>query len=214
VLPLSLDPSRLRIALIGNGASALRRLAWLEQSGATALAIYAAAPSPALAAFAGERLIRHWPDMAALRGRQLIFIADPPAAERRALAQAARRAGAILHVEDEPELCDVHAPAVLHRGELTFAISTNGAAPGLAAEMKQFLAGIFGPEWSGRLDEIKTLRRGWRRAGATHRTIRRRTAARIAQKGWFRAISLEAADNERSGRAEFDHGDGGGQTCP
>lgn len=209
MLPLALDPSRLRIALVGEGARALQRLAWLDESGAAALTVYADAPSVELVARAGDRLVRHWPDREALAATRLVFIADPPMKERYALVQAARNAGAILHVEDEPALCDVHAPAILRRGELTFAISTGGSAPSLAAELKQFLAGLFGPEWGERLDEISTLRRSWRGSGATQEIVRHRTAARIARQGWFEAIRASVAKDGR-----FAHESKGDAACP
>jgi precorrin-2 dehydrogenase len=200
MLPLSLDASRLRLALVGNGAGAARRLAWLDEAGAAAVTVYAAAPAPALAAAAGGRLRRHWPDDVALREAQLVFIADVPEPQRDALAHAARQAGAILHVEDEPALCDAHAPAVLRRGDLLIAISTGGAAPALAAALKDFLSGIFGREWRGRLDEVKALRQRARAAGASHALVRHMIAAQIAKAGWLEASHQEAANDRGSSR--------------
>ena len=135
MLPLSLDLTQLRLALIGNGPAAMRRLAWLSEAGAATLRVFSSAPSAELARMAGAQLLPDWPAAGELEGMQLVFIADVPEPQRSALAAAARAAGAIVHVEDVPALCDVHAPAVLRRGDLTIAISTNGAAPGLAAEL-------------------------------------------------------------------------------
>jgi precorrin-2 dehydrogenase len=205
MLPLSLDLSRLRLALIGNDARAVHRLAWLEESGATALTIYARTPSPALAAAAGDRLVRRWPDAKTLAGTQLVFIADPPKTKQSALAEAAHSAGAIVHVEDVPALCDAHAPAVLRRGDLVLAVSTGGAAPGFAAEVKRLLDELFGAEWSERLDAVKTLRRRWRGAGASLATVRQRTEAEMTRNGWAAQLRADA----RRAQA-FDHGTRGG----
>jgi precorrin-2 dehydrogenase / sirohydrochlorin ferrochelatase len=206
MLSLSLDLTRLRLALIGNGAAAARRLAWLDEAGAASATVFAAAPSPELVEIAGARLTPHWPESGELAGFQLVFIADLPEAQRSALAAAARAAGAIVHVEDVPSLCDAHAPAVLRRGDLTIAISTNGTAPGLAAELKHFLGGIFGPEWRGRLDELKTLRQRWRQAGAGHDTVRHLTAARLSRHGWLKKSRGAAANDP--GKAITDRGGG------
>jgi precorrin-2 dehydrogenase/sirohydrochlorin ferrochelatase len=195
MLPLSLDISRLRLALIGNGAAALRRLALLDEAGSASVTVFSETPAPELAARAAGRLQPRWPLRADLAKLHLVFIADLPEPERSALAMAAREAGVIVHVEDAPGLSDVHAPAVLRRGDLTIAISTAGAAPGLAAELKQFLGGIFGSEWAGRVLEIKTLRQRWRRAGATHDAIRRLTASRIARYGWLTKRRAQAAND-------------------
>lgn len=208
MLPLSLELSRLRLALIGNGDATLRRLAWLDKAGAAALQVFAPAASPQLAEAAAGRLVRRWPTAAALRRAQLVFIADVPEPKRRGLAETARRAGTILHVEDAPSLSDAHAPAVLRRGDLTIAISTCGTAPGLAAELKTFLGGIFGPEWQDRLGEIEALRRSGRAAGATHQAVRQMIAARLAGAGWLDPYTTKAAND--SGRA---HNQRGGRSC-
>jgi siroheme synthase-like protein len=194
MLPLSLDLARLNLVLIGQAAPCRRRLALLEEAGARALTIFAAAPSPELARAAGSRLHRRWPSADELRGAQLVFIADVPEPARSALADAARASGAILHVEDAPSLSDSHAPAVLRRGALTIAVATDGTAPGLAAAIKQFLAAIIGPEWSERVEEMHALRRRWRRAGADHAALRRLTAARIGRYGWLDHRPLAAND--------------------
>jgi precorrin-2 dehydrogenase/sirohydrochlorin ferrochelatase len=206
MLSLSLDLTRLRLALIGNGVAVARRLAWLDEAGAARVTVFSAAASPELVKIAGARLVPHWPEGSELAGVQLVFIADLPEATCRAFAAAAQAAGAIVHVEDVPSLCDAHAPAVLRRGDLTIAISTNGAAPGLAAELRQFLGGIFGPEWRGRLDEIKALRQRWRQAGSSHDTVRRLTAQRLTRHGWLKKSRGVAANDP--GKAITDRGGG------
>jgi len=122
----------------------------------------------------------------------LVFIADVPEPQRTALASLARSVGAILHVEDAPALTDSHAPAVLRRGALTIAVATDGTAPGLAAELRDFLTHLIGPEWRGRLEQIAALRREWRTAGADHATVRCLTAAQIGRYGW--PVTLAAKD--------------------
>jgi precorrin-2 dehydrogenase / sirohydrochlorin ferrochelatase len=197
MLPLSIDLTRLSLALIGNGAPCLRRLGLLDAAGAPSLTVFSAAPVPELAQAAGDRLRRHWPSRDDLRGTQLVFIADVPEPERSALAATARLAGAILHVEDAPALTDCHAPAVLRRGGLTIAVSTDGAAPGLAAEIRNFLGGLLGPEWQERLEHIKTLRHHWRAVGADHVRVRRLTAARLDRYGWLKHGALRRVANNR-----------------
>lgn len=193
MLPLSLDLARLNLVLVGNGAACLRRLQLLNEAGARSLVVFSANPSPALASEAGRQLRRHWPKRDELRGAQLVFIADVPSPQRTALAGLARSVGAILHVEDAPELTDSHAPAVLRRGALTIAVATDGMAPGLAAELRDFLAQWIGPGWRERLDRIAALRREWRDNGADHAAVRRLTAAQLGRYGW--PIAATAAND-------------------
>lgn len=197
MLPVSLDLARLRLVLIGNGTACARRLRLLEEAGARALTVFSPTPSPLLIAAAGERLLRRWPQHGELQRAQLVFIADVPEPERGALAAAARAAGAILHVEDAPELTDSHAPAVLRRGALTIAVSTGGMAPGVAAEIKHFLSGVFGPEWQERLARMQALRQRWRRTGFDHQRVRRLTAAQLGRYGWLKQSPSVAAANDR-----------------
>ncbi len=208
MLPLSLTLTRLSLVLIGNGDACLRRLRLLNEAGARTLAVFSANPSLALAREAGRNLRRHWPKRDELRGAQLVFIADIPEPQRTALAGLARSVGAILHVEDAPALTDSHAPAVLRRGALTIAVATDGTAPGLAAEIKEFIAAVIGPEWRGRLDRIAALRRQWRDAGADHTTVRRLTAAQIDRYGWLKQYPVAVPANDRG--TEIKEPTGGG----
>jgi precorrin-2 dehydrogenase / sirohydrochlorin ferrochelatase len=187
MLPLFIDLTRLRLVLVGNGRPALRRLELLEEAGAQRVEIFARAPSRDLAAAAGARLTRRWPAPEELAGAQLVFIADMAEPERAALAQAARNLGVLVHVEDEPALSDTQAPAVLRRGSLTLAVSTGGASPALASQLRDFLGRLFGPEWRGRVDELSRQRRAWRRAGIAPETIVHLTGELVSRRGWLPA---------------------------
>lgn len=186
MLPLMLDLARLRLMLIGNGTMALRRLRLLEEAGAVALVVHADAPDDELVAAAGDRLRRTLPSPVEIAAAQLIFIADPAPDDTLRLAAAARGAGILVHVEDSPALTDAHAPAVLRRGDLTIAISTGGASPALARQVKQFLAGLFGPEWQGHLVHLAGLRRRWRADGANSASVTQLTEDLVTKAGWLR----------------------------
>lgn len=187
MLPMALDLARLKLALIGGGAAAERRLALLDEAGAADLAVYAETPSAALARAAGARLVRRLPTAPELATARVVFISDKASPHCRDLAAAARAAGALVHVEDAPALSDIQAPAVLRRGELTIAVSTGGQSPALAGQVKRFLGGLFGPEWQGRLDELAALRHGWREGGADPETVIRWTEEWVGRQGWLPA---------------------------
>ena len=185
MLPLMVDLSRLTVILVGEGDAALRRLALLDAAGAVALTVHAERPSSALAAAAGRRLLRRLPSPAELAAASLVFLSDRDAPHCPALAAAARAGGALVHVEDAPALGDVQAPAVLRRGDLTIAVSTNGKSPALAVLVKRFLAARFGAEWQERLDALAARRGGWRASGADARAIARWSDAWVERNGWF-----------------------------
>jgi precorrin-2 dehydrogenase / sirohydrochlorin ferrochelatase len=187
MLPLFIEVTRLRLILVGNGRAALRRLELLEEAGAARIEIFAAAPSPELECAAGGRLARRLPSPAEMAQAQLVFIADLPRHERAALADIARALGVIVHVEDEPALSDAQAPAVLRRGSLTLAVSTGGASPAFAAQLRDFLGDLFGPEWHERLDELSRQRRAWREAGVPPEAIAHLTGEWVRGRGWLAA---------------------------
>lgn len=193
--------------LIGNGAMAVRRLQWLVEAGATQLAVHADAPSDDLVTAAGARLTLGLPSPQDLAAAHLVFVADPERADLAALAGAARAAGAIVHVEDAPLLTDVHAPAILRRGDLTIAVSTNGASPALARQVKRFLSGIFGPEWQERLVLLAQLRTRWRAGGAPSRTIAGWTEEWVSRSGWLKESMAPI------GSPAYEDGDNSGQAA-
>ncbi|HWI28769.1 MAG TPA: NAD(P)-dependent oxidoreductase [Stellaceae bacterium] len=198
MLPLTLDLARLKVLVIGEGAAALRRLELLDAAGARDLTLHAERPDPAVAHRAGDRLVRRLPGDDEFAGARLVFFSDRNAAATPRLAAAARAAGALVHVEDAPALSDLHAPAVLRRGDLTIAVSTSGLSPALALRLKHFLGEIIGPEWGARLARLAVLRQDWRRAGAGAETLSRRTEDMIARERWLPAPTPERLKPRRA----------------
>ena len=101
------------------------------------------------------------------------------------MAQAARAAGALVNVEDVVELCDVHLPALVRRGDLTIAISTAGRSPALARRLRRRIERQYGPEWAGRLAELAEARRQWRGEGLSPGEVSRRSDAFLDEKEWL-----------------------------
>jgi precorrin-2 dehydrogenase/sirohydrochlorin ferrochelatase len=61
-------------------------------------------------------------------------------------------------VADDPEASDFFVPAVLRRGQLSVAVGTAGAAPHLAASIRDRLESQFGPEYGMILAELQRAR--------------------------------------------------------
>jgi precorrin-2 dehydrogenase/sirohydrochlorin ferrochelatase len=183
MLPITVDLARVRVALVGNGDAACRRLALLDRAGATRLEVYGTAPGAELAAAAGVRLRRRLPRAEEISRAQLVFLAGvgEPVASR--LRQIADTAGVLLNVEDDIVRSDFHSPAVVRRGDLTVAISTDGKSPGLAAAIRRQVDACFGPEWAARLDCAAALRSRWRDAGLDTATVARLTMSWLDREG-------------------------------
>jgi precorrin-2 dehydrogenase/sirohydrochlorin ferrochelatase len=184
MIPVALDLSRVRVALAGKGAALTRRLTALEAGGAVDPPVFAPVSDPE-AAVAGAGWHRRLPVAADLERIDILFVAglDAPAAQE--LAHLARQEGVLVHVEDRKDLCDLHLPSVLRRGDLVISVSTGGHAPGLARRLRQALARWIGPEWGSRLDELASRRRRWREQGLEMEEVARLTDRWIDRHGWL-----------------------------
>jgi precorrin-2 dehydrogenase/sirohydrochlorin ferrochelatase len=191
MIPVMLDLSRVRVALAGKGSAMMRRLTMLEEGGASNLPVYVAAsddpPSDDPAASVAGRH-RRLPVAADLKHIDILFVAglDAPMAEE--LARLARREGVLVHIEDRKDLCDLHFPSVLRRGDLMISVSTGGHAPGLARRLRQALGQWIGPEWGLRLDELASRRQRWRERGLGTADLTRLTDRWIDRHGWLQNL--------------------------
>jgi precorrin-2 dehydrogenase / sirohydrochlorin ferrochelatase len=167
LLPIILKPEAAQVGLIGQGEALLRRHKFLAEAGFQALFLGPNAEGPEF------------------RSLRALFVAGYAEEVSARLAAAARARGLLVNVEDRPELCDFHVPAVVRRGDLLICISTSGKSPGLAKLVRQWLERRLGPEWSGQLREASTLRAQWRRSGLPPSEVSKRTAALAAARGWL-----------------------------
>ena len=66
--------------------------------------------------------------------------------------------GQLVNVMDVIPQCDFHAASVVRQGQLTISIGTGGAAPALAATLRQRFEKGFGPEYAEFLEYAQALR--------------------------------------------------------
>ncbi len=75
-----------------------------------------------------------------------------------AIFREAQNRNILCNVVDDPEYCDFYYPAVVSRGDLQLAISTNGHSPALAQRIRRELEVQFGPEYGEWLEELGQIR--------------------------------------------------------
>ncbi|MEZ6022112.1 MAG: NAD(P)-dependent oxidoreductase [Hyphomonadaceae bacterium] len=167
MIPVYLDPAHARIALIGRGELAVRRLAWLQAGGA----------EPDV--WGDGRL----PRADEISGYHAVWIAGLSAEEAAPLAHAARAAGVLVNVEDQTALCDFHTPAVVRRGKLTLTSGTGGASPAVARAARERLEAAFPEAWGKALEEIAQSRAALRERKADFDTLINDARVRLAQHG-------------------------------
>lgn len=64
----------------------------------------------------------------------------------------------LVNVVDVPSLCGFYVPSVIKRGDLTVAISTGGAAPGIAKRLRRQLERLLPASYGPLLDELRGFR--------------------------------------------------------
>jgi precorrin-2 dehydrogenase/sirohydrochlorin ferrochelatase len=95
-----------------------------------------------------------------LDGKFLAVVATASNTLNQLIYRQAERRGVLCNVVDVPEYCDFFYPAVVQRGDLQIAISTNGQSPSLAQKLRQQLERQFGAgyaEWVTQLGETRRL---------------------------------------------------------
>lgn len=128
-----------RVLVVGGGSVAERKVVALRKTGAN-IEVGAPRISRQLAAWAASGSIRirhaeyadHWLD-----GVWLVIAATGDRVLNRQIAAAAERCRVFVNVVDDAELSSFQVPAVVDRSPLMIAISTAGAAPVLARQIRE-----------------------------------------------------------------------------
>jgi precorrin-2 dehydrogenase/sirohydrochlorin ferrochelatase len=146
--------------VVGGGAVGERKVLDLLAAGAR-VTVVSRTLTPELAALADRGEITYLPEdfrESLVEGMALVMAAtDDP--QVNAQVSAAAQARAIwVNVADEPEHCTFIVPAQVRRGDLTLAISTGGASPALARQVREELQQRFGPEYGPYLDLLRRVR--------------------------------------------------------
>ena len=141
-LPIFLAIRDKSCVVIGGGEVAVRKVALLRQAGAK-VSIIAPKLAAALAQQVAEASVRHRSGEfvpADLDGATLVIAATNSATVNSAVALAANERRIPVNVVDTPDLCSFIMPAIIDRSPLVLAISSGGAAPVLARQLRSSVA--------------------------------------------------------------------------
>jgi uroporphyrin-III C-methyltransferase/precorrin-2 dehydrogenase/sirohydrochlorin ferrochelatase len=162
--PIFLTLAGQAVLIVGDGAEAVGKLVLVARAGAAATVV-SAAPTEALLGAVAEygATLRHRSFLDAdLAGMRLCFVAldvDPARdAEAAAIVAEARSRHVPVNAVDRPALCDFIVPAIIDRAPVTIAVSTAGAAPVLARDLRRRIEAMVPPAYS----QLALFFRRWR----------------------------------------------------
>ena len=89
-----------------------------------------------------------------LEGMFLVIAATSSVEVNNIVFREAQRRGVLCNAVDDPVRCDFYYPAVVQRGSLQIAISTEGRSPALAQRLRRELENQFGPEYAGWVEHL------------------------------------------------------------
>jgi precorrin-2 dehydrogenase len=148
--PVYLTLKNKRVVVVGGGPVAERKVESLLETEASINVISPEVTSRLEAlAKSGQIQLQRRPYAAGdCAGAALVFSATDDASVSQAVFDEATATGALINTADKPALCDFIMPAVVRRGDIAVAVSTGGTSPGLAAQLRDRIATLIGPEYA------------------------------------------------------------------
>lgn len=151
-LPIFLDVRGKRVLVDGGTTVAARRVERALDAGAL-VEVFDPAPGHEVTELFGHPRLTHHPRLPAeadFDGVTVAYGASEDPARDALLHRAAQARGILANVADAPEYCDFITPSVVEREPITIAISTGGAAPVIARNLRARIEAML-PEGYGRL---------------------------------------------------------------
>jgi uroporphyrin-III C-methyltransferase/precorrin-2 dehydrogenase/sirohydrochlorin ferrochelatase len=161
VLPVALKLRGQRCLLIGGGAIARRKARLLRDAGAV-LDVLSPEILPELqadvTATGGQYLAERYPCSVDLRIYRVVIAATDDAAVNAQVFEDCEALNVLVNSVDDPPHCRFIVPAIIDRSPLLVSISTNGAAPVLARQLRTKLEALIPAQYG----ELAKFSGDWR----------------------------------------------------
>lgn len=137
--------------VVGGGEVASRKIQDLLAAKARVTVVAPRACRRIAALAEQNRILARWRPYRAqdLRDAFMAIAAADDEAVNARVAKDAARLKVLVNVVDRPALCTFTVPATVRRGDLTFAVATEGRCPALAGVLREELQTRYGPEYAG-----------------------------------------------------------------
>jgi precorrin-2 dehydrogenase/sirohydrochlorin ferrochelatase len=162
--PVFLKTENFNILIVGGGEVATEKLGFLLKSSPNAnIQLVATWLSPTLEIVIKEKkninvkLKAFEPKD--IKGCSFVIAATNDAELNKQIWKSAKERNILINVADTPELCDVYLGAIITKGDLKIAISTNGKSPTMAKRIKEFLEESIPDDFHILLDNLESIRK-------------------------------------------------------
>jgi precorrin-2 dehydrogenase/sirohydrochlorin ferrochelatase len=201
LFPMFMKLSGRLVVVIGAGKVAESKIPGLLAAGAS-VRVIAPEVSEAVGRWIADGRLTHVKkefEVGDIDGAFLVVAATSASGVNERVYRAAQEREILCNAVDDPERCDFYYPAVVQRGDLQIAISTNGLSPALAQRLRSELEAQFGPEYALWLEWLGTARQ-LIRAEAGDRETDKRILHMLASREMFERFMREsrAARGQRS----------------
>ncbi len=199
--PVYLDVKGKKCVIIGGGKVAYRKACSLKDAGADVTVI---SPDicPELSKEKGLMLINKSYDESCLDGAMLVIAATDNEEVNKKVSSDAGKRNIIINVVDRPELCSFIVPSTVNRGDLCISISTGGASPALAKNIRKELEGVFGSEYA-EYTNLLTKMRDIAISDVKDDAKRRKILQRLAEKDILEIVKTKGTEEAEAKMREI-----------
>jgi siroheme synthase-like protein len=192
--PIYLELQEKRVVLIGAGSVAARKAGALIAAGAK-VRVVAQTIEPVFDESCKElsiEIIRDSYSKQFIQDAFLVIAATNDHALNTEIFQDCQQLKILCNVVDVPDLCDFYVPAVIQRGDLQIAISTNGKCPAFAAHLRRKLEELITKDHGNFLDVLDHARQCI--TGQVVMTKRKELLSRLSDDASFQLFLDKGAD--------------------
>ena len=159
--PIFLELGGRRAVVIGAGSVAVRKVQSLLDAGARVVVVAEKIDEKIAVMFeAGNcKVIKARYDKCYLTGAAIAIASTNNNALNTQIYKDCQALEIICNVVDVPELCDFYVPAVVKRGHLQIAISTEGDSPAFSGHIRKKLEKVFTEKHGHFLTQLEALRK-------------------------------------------------------
>jgi len=145
--PILLNIQDKKCLVVGGGNVAWRKVCSLKEAGAR-VTVVSPKFCPEMENETGIERIQQKYEEGFLNGAWVVIASTDDEEVNKKIYYDAAKKGILVNVVDRPEFCSFIVPATINRGDLSISISTGGASPALARNIRESLEKQFGDEYS------------------------------------------------------------------